>query len=113
MLIDGPSSLDLSTMSKAIPISGTMSTALNYLFKLNRIPLADLLKAHRAYNLYYTHNLVNTELSSAHLQETFEDQIFCSCGSPACLPLKNLVLICLYSENVFTAQTLVLFMHDM
>lgn len=42
------------------------------------IPISDILKAHRAYYLYYTCNLVNTELTNDKLQSLFEDQVFCS-----------------------------------
>jgi histone deacetylase 6 len=61
---------------------------------VSTVPLSHILKAHRANYLYHTAGLVNTELADPDLQATFEDQVFCS-------------------ENVYEAETLLLFVHDL
>ncbi|GAA5848824.1 hypothetical protein JCM8547_006356 [Rhodosporidiobolus lusitaniae] len=56
--------------------------------------LSDILKAHRAYELFHEYELFNVEFSSPTLQEAFHDQL-------------------LISENVYDSDVLLVFMHDL
>ncbi|BGP17393.1 hypothetical protein JCM10213_001854 [Rhodosporidiobolus nylandii] len=56
--------------------------------------LAEILKAHRVYELFHEYGLFNVEFSSAALQEAFANQL-------------------LLSEDVYDAEVLLLFMHDL
>ncbi|GAA5917900.1 hypothetical protein JCM6882_003984 [Rhodosporidiobolus microsporus] len=56
--------------------------------------LSDILKAHRAYELFHEYELFNAELSNAALQQAFSDQL-------------------LLTENVYDSDILLVFMHDL
>ncbi|GAA5844933.1 hypothetical protein JCM11251_007273 [Rhodosporidiobolus azoricus] len=56
--------------------------------------LSDILKAHRAYELFHEYELFNAEISRPELQEAFSDQL-------------------LLTENVYDSDILLLFMHDL
>ncbi|MBW0460969.1 hypothetical protein O181_000684 [Austropuccinia psidii MF-1] len=61
------------------------------------IPIGDVLKMHRSYDLYKTHGLCSIPLQDSHsiaLSKGYQNQI-------------------LVSENVYESSTLVLFMHDL
>lgn len=42
------------------------------------IPIAEILKAHRTYDLYHEYELYNIEFSTPSLEEAFKDQLLCS-----------------------------------
>ncbi|KPV74546.1 uncharacterized protein RHOBADRAFT_54352 [Rhodotorula graminis WP1] len=56
--------------------------------------LADILKAHRLYDLFHEYELFNVAFSSASLEEAYHDQL-------------------LISENIYDAEVLLVFMHDL
>ncbi|GAA5820597.1 hypothetical protein JCM3770_007170 [Rhodotorula araucariae] len=56
--------------------------------------LADILKAHRLYDLFHEYQLFNVEFSSPTLEEAYHDQL-------------------LLSENVYDSDVLLVFMHDL
>ncbi|GAA5999704.1 uncharacterized protein JCM10292_003708 [Rhodotorula paludigena] len=56
--------------------------------------LADILKAHRLYELFHEYSLFNVEFSSPSLEEAYHDQL-------------------LLSENVYDSDVLLVFMHDL
>ncbi|BGP49310.1 Histone deacetylase hda1 [Rhodotorula kratochvilovae] len=56
--------------------------------------LADILKAHRLYDLFHEYELFNVEFSSPTLEEAYHDQL-------------------LLSENVYDSDVLLVFMHDL
>ncbi|GAA5992848.1 hypothetical protein JCM10908_001371 [Rhodotorula pacifica] len=56
--------------------------------------LSDILKAHRVYHLFHEYGLFNVELDPPQLEEAFHDQL-------------------LVSENVYDAEVLLVFMHDL
>ncbi|CEQ43207.1 SPOSA6832_05110, partial [Sporobolomyces salmonicolor] len=58
------------------------------------VSLSEMLKAHRVYELYHEYQLFNIELSSPTLEEAFSNQL-------------------LLSEDVYDADTLLVFMHDL
>lgn len=43
------------------------------------IPIAEILKAHRTYDLYHEYKLYNIEFDNATLEEAFKNQLLCSC----------------------------------
>ncbi|KAM0791687.1 hypothetical protein ACM66B_003961 [Microbotryomycetes sp. NB124-2] len=57
------------------------------------VPISELLKSHRVYDLYHEYGLFNVELSDPVLEEKFSNQLLCS-------------------GNVYDAETLLIFMHD-
>ncbi|SCV73395.1 BQ2448_7321 [Microbotryum intermedium] len=57
------------------------------------IPLAEMLKSHRVYELYHEYGLYNVELADPELEEAYRDQVLCS-------------------ADVYDCETLIIFMHD-
>ena len=77
LLLAHSSIVERTGSAAVIPISGKLFYCQN-MHVSRRSGNSDILKAHRAYYLYYTCNLVNTELTNDKLQNLFEDQVFCS-----------------------------------
>ncbi|KDE04664.1 hypothetical protein MVLG_04888 [Microbotryum lychnidis-dioicae p1A1 Lamole] len=57
------------------------------------IPLAEMLKSHRVYELYHDYAMYNIELADPELEEAYKDQVLCS-------------------SDVYDCETLIIFMHD-
>lgn len=58
------------------------------------VPIAEILKAHRTYDLYHKYQLFNIEFADVDLEASYHDQLLCS-------------------ANVYECDTLVIFMHDL
>ncbi|KAI5476584.1 hypothetical protein MNV49_007471 [Pseudohyphozyma bogoriensis] len=58
------------------------------------VPISEILKAHRTYELYHQFGLYNIEFAQEDLESTYKDQLLCS-------------------ENVYDCETLVIFLHDL
>lgn len=43
------------------------------------IPFSEALKAHRTYDLYHEYGLFNIEFADEALEESYKDQLLCSC----------------------------------
>ena len=43
------------------------------------IPISEALKAHRTYDLYHEYGLFNIEFANDALEESYKDQLLCSC----------------------------------
>ncbi|GAA5989512.1 hypothetical protein JCM11641_005556 [Rhodosporidiobolus odoratus] len=66
--------------------------------------LSEILKAHRVYELFHEYELFNVEISNAGLQDAFRDQLLVSQADANAAR---------DSENVYDAEVLVVFMHDL
>jgi hypothetical protein len=77
---------ELKSAGKAIPISGSSSCPRpSSTLTADDLPHAEMLKAHRVYDLYHAYDLYNVEFSVPELEESYKDQLLCSwVSSPSC-----------------------------
>lgn len=50
------------------------------------VPIAEILKAHRTYDLYHKYQLFNIEFADVDLEASYHDQLLCSLVSILSLP---------------------------
>ena len=103
---------ELEPLGEIIPITGKQETSTRRRYRLSAFLPSEILKAHRTHHLYHKHYMYNVPIAETNLEAMFRDQLLVRCVFENILSRWPLSFV-RTSANVFTASTLVLFVHDM